>query len=42
MRNLASANELRQIADIEKQVITAIEMNWIRTEKDLINFLNKK
>ena len=42
MRNLASANELRQIADVEKQIITAIDMNWIKNEKDLINFLNKK
>ena len=39
MRNLASANELRKIADIEKQVITAIEMKWIKNEDDLIKFL---
>ena len=39
MRNLASANELRQIADIEKQVITAIDMNWIRNEKELLKYL---
>lgn len=41
IRNLASANELRKIADIEKQVITAIEMEWIKEEKDLIKYLNK-
>lgn len=42
MRNLASAKELRKIADIEKQVITAIEMEWIKTEEDLLKFLNKQ
>lgn len=41
MRNLASAKELRKIAEIEKQVITAIEMGWIRNETDLLTFLNK-
>lgn len=41
MRNLASAKELRKISDIEKQVITAIEMGWIKTEKDLYIFLDK-
>ena len=41
MRNLASAKELRKIADIEKQVIVAIEMGWIDTEKKLLDFLNK-
>ena len=41
MRNLASANELRQIADVEKQIITAIDMKWIKNEKGLIEFLNK-
>lgn len=39
MRNLASANELRQIADVEKQIITAIDMKWIKNEKGLIEFL---
>lgn len=39
MRNLASAKELRKISDIEKQVIKAIEMNWIRNETDLINLI---
>jgi hypothetical protein len=42
MRNLASAKELRKIADIEKQVIVAIEMGWIDTEKKLLDFLNKQ
>ena len=39
MRNLASAKELRQIADIEKQIITAIDMNWIKNEKELLRYL---
>jgi len=42
MRNLASAKELRKIADIEKQVIVAIEMGWIDDEKKLLEFLNKQ
>lgn len=42
MRNLASANELRKIADVEKQIITAIDMNWIKNEKELIKYLNSK
>jgi hypothetical protein len=42
MRNLASAKELRKIADIEKQVIVAIEMGWIDDEKKLLDFLNKQ
>lgn len=42
MRNLASANELRQIADVEKQIITAIDMKWIKNEKGLIEFLKNK
>lgn len=41
MRNLASSKELRKISDVEKQVIIAIEMNWIRDEQDLIKFLEK-
>ena len=40
MRNLASSKELRKIADIEKQVIVAIEQGWIKEEKALLNFLN--
>jgi hypothetical protein len=42
MRNLASAKELRKIADIEKQVIVAIEMGWINNEEKLLQFLNKQ
>lgn len=42
MRNLASANELRKIADVEKQIITAIDMNWIKNEKELIKYLTSK
>ncbi len=41
MRDLASASELRKIADIEKTVITAIENEWIKNETDLIKFLSK-
>jgi hypothetical protein len=40
MRNLASAKELRAISDIEKQVITAIDMGWIKDEDGLMKFLN--
>lgn len=39
MRNLASAKELREIADVEKQIITAIDMNWIKNEKELLKYL---
>lgn len=39
MRNLASAKELRKISDVEKQIITAIEMGWIKNENDLYKFL---
>lgn len=42
MRNLASAKELSKIADIEKQVITAIDMNWINNEGQLIKYLTQK
>jgi hypothetical protein len=41
MRNLASAKELRKISDIEKQVIAAIDMKWIKDEKGLLEFLSK-
>lgn len=41
MRNLASASELRKIADIEKQIINAIDMGWIKNESGLLEFLNK-
>lgn len=41
MRNLASSKELRKISDIENQIINAIEMNWIKNEEDLYNFLKK-
>jgi hypothetical protein len=42
MRNLASAKELRQISDIEKQIISAIDMEWIKTENDLLKYLKKE
>lgn len=41
MRNLASAKELKKIADIEKIVTQAVEMGWIRNEADLTNYLSK-
>lgn len=41
MRNLASAKELRQISDIEKQIISAIDMKWIKAEKDILEFLKR-
>lgn len=41
MRNLASAKELRKISDVEKQIITAIDMKWIKNEEDIFKFLNK-
>jgi hypothetical protein len=41
MRNLASSKELRKIDDIEKQIISAIDMGWIKNENDLYNFLRK-
>lgn len=37
MRNLASAKELRKIADIEKFIINAIEQKWISTENEIIS-----
>lgn len=36
MRNIASAKELRLIADIEKFVIQAIEYGWIKTEESIL------
>lgn len=39
MRNLASAKELRQIADIEKMIIKAIENKWLKDEQSLIDFI---
>ena len=37
MRNLASAKELRKIADIEKFITNAIEQGWLKTETDVEN-----
>lgn len=42
MRDLASASELRKIADTEKMVIKAIDMEWIKDEKGLIEFLKSE
>jgi len=40
MRNMASAKELRKIADIEKFVINAINMGWVRTEEEVVQAIN--
>lgn len=37
MRNIASASELRKIADIEKFIINAIENGWLKTEEQILN-----
>lgn len=37
MRNLASAKDLRKIADIEKFIINAIEQGWLKTDNDITN-----
>lgn len=36
MRNLASAAELRKIADIEKFIINAIENGWVKSEQQIL------
>lgn len=36
MRNLASAKELKKISDIEKFVINAIGMGWVKTHDDIL------
>lgn len=36
MRNIASARELRKIADIEKFIINAIESGWIKDENSIL------
>lgn len=41
MRNLASAKELRKIADIEKMIIKAIENKWLNTESEIIKFIQE-
>lgn len=40
MRNLASAKELRKIADIEKFVINAAKQGWLKKESDIVNAIN--
>lgn len=40
MRNLASSSELKKIAEVEKTIITAIDNSWIKSEEDLIKFLD--
>lgn len=41
IRNIASSKELKKIADIERSIITAIEMKWINNETQLLEYLNK-
>lgn len=41
MRNLASAKELRKIADIEKFITQSIEMGFLRNENDVLLAINK-
>lgn len=37
MRNLASAKELRKIADIEKFITNVINQKWLKSEIDILN-----
>src|ERR1700760_246490 len=37
MRNIASAKELRKIADIEKFITNAIEQGWLKNETDILS-----
>lgn len=37
MRNKASSKELRKIADIEKFIINAVNMGWLKNEEDVLN-----
>lgn len=37
MRNMASAKDLRKIADIEKFIINATEQGWLKNENDIYN-----
>jgi len=39
MRNLASAKELRVIAEIEKAVTKGIERSWIKNEEELLDVI---
>ena len=41
MRNLASAKELRKIADIEKFITQSIEMGFLRSEEDILLAIEK-
>ncbi len=40
MRNIACAKELRKIADIEKFIINAIELGWIKTESSILSAIS--
>lgn len=39
MRNIASAKELRKIADIEKFIINAINLGWAKNDTDIVNII---
>lgn len=39
MRNLASAKELRKIADIEKFIINAVNQGWIKSDEQIENVI---
>lgn len=41
MRNMASAKELRKIADIEKFITQSIEMGFLKTEEDILLAIEK-
>jgi hypothetical protein len=40
MRNLASAKELRKVADIEKFITNAISAGWLKSDEQIINAIN--
>lgn len=40
MRNLASAKELRKIADIEKFIMQSIDMGFLKNESDILNAIS--
>jgi hypothetical protein len=42
MRNLASAKELKAVAEVEKDIIKAIKNEWIKTEADLLKYLKSE
>lgn len=40
MRNIASSKELRKIADIEKFIINAVELGWLKSEEMIMKAIN--